>query len=170
MTGKRKIVSSAHLVSDDAGELSEFEYGLIVCANAFDRWKVRCARAAGLQDVGALDVQILHTLNSRGRDKTLAELCLILNIEDTHTVNYSLKKLIRLGLVDAGRHGKERHYRTTASGHEACRQYRSVREDCLVEVYRALGTQDEAEVRNLAQALRALSGLYDQASRAATSL
>ena len=33
--GKKKIVSSAHLVARDAPELLEFEYGLMVSANAF---------------------------------------------------------------------------------------------------------------------------------------
>ena len=33
--GRRRIVSSAHLVSDKAAELSEVEYGLIVASNAF---------------------------------------------------------------------------------------------------------------------------------------
>ena len=32
------IVSSAHLVSERSAEMSEFEYGLIVAGNAFNRW------------------------------------------------------------------------------------------------------------------------------------
>ena len=39
--GRRRIVSSAHLVSDKAAELSEVEYGLIVASNAFGLWTVR---------------------------------------------------------------------------------------------------------------------------------
>ncbi len=42
-----KIVSSSHLVSERAGELSEFEFGLTVLHNAFNRWMVRCMSAAG---------------------------------------------------------------------------------------------------------------------------
>ena len=45
MAGKNqdrsRIVSSAHLVSDKAAELSEVEYGLIVAGNAFGVWTVR---------------------------------------------------------------------------------------------------------------------------------
>ena len=47
MAPKRGIVSSSHLVSERAAELSQFEYGLIMASNAFNRWTVRCMAAAG---------------------------------------------------------------------------------------------------------------------------
>lgn len=37
-SGRTKIVSSEHLVAEDAAELSEFEYGLIASSSAFNRW------------------------------------------------------------------------------------------------------------------------------------
>ena len=47
MSAKRAIiVSSAHLVSESAAELSEVEYGLIVANNAFGLWCVRGTAAA----------------------------------------------------------------------------------------------------------------------------
>ena len=165
---RRPIVSSAHLVSERAAELSEFEYGLIVAAHAFQRWVVRCMAAAGA-DLGALDVLVLHSVNHRERPKRLADLCFVLNVEDTHTVNYALKKLVRAGLVDKRRAGKESLYATSARGRELCAGYRAVREDCLVESLAALGI-DAAATGDLADLLRALSGLYDQAARAASSL
>ncbi len=172
--GRRAIVSSAHLVSEKAGALSEFEYGLIVAANAFNRWIVRGMAAAGLQDLGALDVLVLHSVNHRTREKKLADLCFVLNVEDTHTVTYALKKLTRLGLIARARRGKEIFYRTTEAGQEACARYRAVREDCLVAAFGAFAgggaaTMDE-EVGEAAELLRALSGLYDQAARSAASL
>ena len=44
-----------------------------------------------------------------------------------------------------------------------------MREDCLMETLAGLGA-DHKEIGELAATLRALSGLYDQASRAAASL
>ena len=49
--------------------------------------------AAGMPGSGPLDVMVLHTVNHRDRPKKLADICFTLNIEDTHTVNYALKKL-----------------------------------------------------------------------------
>ena len=95
MTGKtrNRIVSSAHLVAEEAAETSELEYGLCVATNAFNQWIVRNMAAAGVPGSGPLDVMVLHTVNHRDRPKKLADICFTLNIEDTHTVNYALKKL-----------------------------------------------------------------------------
>ncbi|MBE9552160.1 MAG: winged helix DNA-binding protein [Proteobacteria bacterium] len=165
-----KIVSSAHLADGGAPALSEFEYGLFISGNAFDRWIVRCMSGAGYPDFSPLEVMVVHTVNHRARDKRLADICFVLNIEDTHLVNYALKKLVKAGLVEAEKRGKETAYRTTKQGAEACARYRTVRELCLVETVKALGNFDEDEIAAVARFLRALSGLYDQAARAATSL
>jgi predicted MarR family transcription regulator len=172
--GGRPIVSSAHLVSERAAELSAFEFGLIIAGNAFERWIVRCMAAAGEGDLGPLDVLVLHSVNHRGRDKKLADICFVLNVEDSHTVTYALKKLLRLGLVRAAKSGKETLYAASPAGRAACERYRRVREDCLTAAYEAFsgGRRDELnqQVGAAADLLRALSGLYDQAARAATSL
>lgn len=174
MTAGRSIVSSAHLVSEKAAGLSEFEYGLFVASNAFARWIVRCMAAAGYPELGALDVWVLHSVNHRERAKKLADLCFVLNVEDTHTVNYALKKLARLGLVAGERRGKEIFYTASEAGQEACAKYREVREACLVQAFEAMAGEGVAaldrDVSDAANLLRALSGLYDQAARSATSL
>ncbi len=170
MNAKRKIVSSAHLVASGAPELSEFEYGLMVSANAFNRWVGRCMAAAGAPELGTLDILVLHTVNHRGRAKRLADICFTLNVEDTHLVNYALKKLVKTGLVATGKRGKETHYATTGHGDALCQRYAEVREACLIETVAALGGLENAEIGHAASVLRALSGLYDQAARAATSL
>lgn len=164
------IVSSSHLVSEHSAETSEFEYGLIVAGNAFNRWIVRCMTAAGLADLSALEVMLLHSVNHRARDKSLADIGFVLNIEDTHIVNYALKKLLRLGLVERGKRGKEVTYRTSTQGKDAVQRYRVIREDCLIRSLEVLGTVDHKQIGEAASLLRALSGLYDQAARAATSL
>lgn len=166
----RRIVSSTHLVSERASELSEFEYGLIVSSNAFERWVSRCMAAAGVPDLSALDVLVLHSVNHRARDKRLADICFVLNIEDQHLVNYALKKLEKLGLVARSRRGKEVFWATSEAGRAACERYREVREACLVEALGALGGMGGADIGDVARILRALSGLYDQAARSATSL
>jgi predicted MarR family transcription regulator len=130
--------------------------------------------AAGQEDLGRLDGLVLHSVNHRSRDKKLADICFMLNVEDAHTVSYSLKKLVRLGLVEGTRRGKEIHYSASDTGREACERYRQVREDCLVAAIKIFAGQREnelnREVGELADLLRALSGIYDQAARAATSL
>lgn len=163
------IVSSEHLASPDSWHLSEFEYGMIIAHNAFTRWMIRCMNAAGYKDFSPLDVLVLHNVNHRQREKRLVDICFVLHIEDHHTVNYSLKKLVKLELVQKEKRGKEIFYTTTSAGSEACKKYREIRERCLTSVYRSL-EQEGDEVSEAASLLRLLSGLYDQASRSAASL
>ncbi len=163
------IVSSEHLTSPDSWPLSEFEYGMIIAHNAFARWMIRCMHAAGYADFSTLDVLVLHNLNHRNRPKRLVDICFVLHVEDQHTVNYSLKKLVKGELVAREKHGKEIFYSTTALGTEACTKYREIRERCLTSAYRSLD-KDGSEISQAAALLRLMSGLYDQASRAASSL
>lgn len=170
MSSPHPIVSSAHLVSERSAELSQFEYGLIVASNAFNRWVTRCMAAAGVPDMSTTEILVLHSVNHRARDKRLSDISFVLNIEDVHIVNYALKKLHAQGLVDRVRRGKEVIYRTSEKGREVVAKYREIRESCLISAFGALGTVDNAQIGEAAGLLRALSGLYDQASRSATSL
>ena len=155
------IVSSGHLAAGAMPALSEFEFALSMTAHAFQRWIVRGMAAAGLPDMSPLDVIVLHNVNHRGKAKRLADICLVLNIEDTHLVNYSLKK--------SGRKGKEKTVAITPAGEEACRRYAQVREQILVKSVLASGA-DPGRLSDIAAAMRSLSGQYDQAARAAASL
>ena len=165
----RLFVSSSHLVSPRSRELSEFEFGLILVSNAFHRWVVRCMAAAGLKDLTPLEVLLLHHVNHRAREKKLADICFMLNIEDTHVVAYALKKLVGLGFMQTERRGKEVLFSTSAAGQEHIERYRQVREACLVAALAKDGNEN-ARLGELAAFLRFLSGMYDQAARAATSL
>ncbi|MBU4518830.1 MAG: winged helix DNA-binding protein, partial [Gammaproteobacteria bacterium] len=131
------IVSSAHLVSPQSAEMSEFEFGLIVASNAFHRWVVHCMSAAGLKDLMPLDVLVLHHVSHRARDKRLSDICFIMNIEDTHLVNYSLKKLVSLGVVVSSKSGKEVTYAATEAGSVSVQRYREIREQCLSQALHA---------------------------------
>lgn len=161
------IVSSSHLVSPASVELSELEFGLIVAWNAFSRWAVRCMAAAGCPDLTVTDVLVLHHLQHRARNKKLADICFVLNYEDTHVVAYALKKLVAAGLVAAEKQGKEVFYAPTPQGEAHVQAYREVREACLVA---NLDAERNPDLGELARLLRTMSGLYDQAARAATSL
>ena len=135
--------------------------------NAFSRWAVRCMAAAGCADLTITDVLLLHHLSHRARNKKLADIGFVLNYEDTHVVAYSLKKLVAAGLVAPRSRARRCSTARRASGEAFVRQYRAVREECLVK---SLDTELNADIGELARLLRTMSGMYDQAARAATSL
>ncbi|MEP7139214.1 MAG: winged helix DNA-binding protein [Caldimonas sp.] len=165
--GAPGIVSSSHLVSARSVELSELEFGLIVAWNAFSRWAVRCMSASGCPELTITDVLVLHHICHRARNKKVGDICFVLNVEDTHIVAYSLKKLVGAGLALPAKVGKEVFYSPTAEGERAVARYREVREACLIA---NLDTDRNADIGETARLLRTMSGLYDQAARAATSL
>ncbi len=163
------IVSSAHLAAGAAPGLSEVEFGLILAGHAFERWMVRCMAAAGVPDLSSIEVLVLHSVRHRDKPKKIADLCLVLGIEDTHVVTYAIKKLEASGLVASKRAGKEKLIAATKAGAEACARYHAVRERLLVRPVKSTGPP-EPVLSEIGALLRALSGHYDQAARAAASL
>lgn len=166
--GKRAIVSSAHLADGASPALSELEFSLTLAAAAYQRWIVRCAVAAGLT-LAPLEVLILHTVRHRDRAKRIADIALVLDVEDTHLVTYALRKLERAGLVATHRAGKDKLVAATDAGRDFCAQYRDVRERVLAAAVVADGL-DSARLSDAADLLRRLSGQYNQAARAAATL
>ena len=167
---QKAIVSSAHLADGEEGwQLSELEYAMTMTYNAFSRWMTHCMGAAGYKDFNPLDILILHNINHRGKEKRLSDIAFMLNIEDTHTVNYAVKKLVKAELVLGRKVGKEIFYQTTELGQEVCQNYANVRQTCLLDAAEAT-ERDFGEISRVAKVLRGISGLYDQASRSAASL
>lgn len=166
---ERRIVSSRHLAEGDGWEASELEYGMIIAFNAFTRWMSRCMAAAGNSDLTPLEILVLHNTNHRDREKRLTDICFLLNIEDTHTVNYALRKLLKSGLLTAEKRGKEVFYSTSSEGADLCEVYRKIRKSCFLDGMARMEINGD-DLREMAAGLRAMSGQYDQASRAAASL
>nr|WP_321454959.1 winged helix DNA-binding protein [uncultured Cohaesibacter sp.] len=163
------VVAASHLASGAMPALSEVEFAVTMMVNAYHRWIQRCMAASGTEGLAPLDVIVLHSVNHRGRSKTLSDICLVLNVEDTHTVSYSLKKLENAGLVKSGKRGKEKIAEITPAGEQTCLEYKKLREALLVKPMKALGL-DEADLSQLATVLRMISGNYDQAARAAAAM
>lgn len=167
--GALRILSAAHLAEGAHPELSELEFGIIVANNAFQRWITRCMAAAGAQELGPTDILVLHHVHHRGRGKRLADICFTLNYEDTHVVNYALKKLMGMELIQGTRNGKEVFYATSRQGTDLLARFREVRRECLLQSVDS-ELDDAQELSRIASRLRFLSGIYDQAARAASSL
>ena len=148
--------------------LSEYEFGLTMAFNAFSRWMVRCMTAAGAPGMSPLEVQVLHSVNHRNREKTLTDLCLLLDVEEVHNVAYALKKLEKKKLLESGKRGSEKTVCVTPEGALLCRRYREVREDLLVRTVQMLSRSEDG-ISDLSALLRGLSGTYDQAARAAAA-
>lgn len=163
------IVSSAHLAEGGSPGMSEVEYGLILASHAFSRWMVRCMAAAGLPGLSPIEVLILHSIRHRDREKKLADICLVLDIEDTHIATYAIRKLENAGLLTTGKAAKEKTVMITARGADACARYAQIRERLLV-ASTANARPSEETLSEVAALLRFMSGAFNQATRSAITL
>ncbi len=167
-SGLGPIVSSQHLAQGSSPGLSEMEFGVTQVFHAFSRWMVRCMTAAGQPGLSPVEILILHSIRHRDRAKTLADICLVLDIGDTHVASYAIRKLEAAGLVHTGRAGKEKTVRISEAGVELCTRYARIREELLVRGTSSGPSQEE--LSRMASILRYLSGCYDQAARAAATI
>ena len=167
-SGLGPIVSSQHLAQGSSPGLSEMEFGVTQVFHAFSRWMVRCMTAARQPGLSPVEILVLHSIRHRDRPKTLADICLVLDIGDTHVASYAIRKLEAAGLVHTGRAGKEKTVRISDAGLELCTRYARVREELLLRGT-FLGPSQE-ELSHMASVLRHLSGCYDQAARAAATI
>lgn len=162
------VVSSAHLAAGRSPALSELEFGLNLISTAYHRWLMRCSAAAGAA-LSPLEVLILHTVRHRDRPKRIADIMLVLDIEDTHLATYALRKLETAGYVGTQRAGKEKLITATDEGRAFCDRYAEIREQLLVHGVLSTSAGD-SDLSEIAERLRGLSGQYNQAARAAATL
>jgi len=150
----------------DAQRLSTFEYDLITVMFGFFRWIETCMNASDVIGLNSLDILIMHALNRRPKGQRLSEIGVVMNIDDTHLIAYSLKKLMNAKLVEATRTGRERIFVTTAEGDAACATYHRIREKFLVREV-AKRENDFNQFEKVAAKLSDLASMYDRAGRAA---
>ena len=152
--------------SEVSRQLSALEFAIINLMYGYQRWVEICMEAVPLRGLAALDILVLHAVNHRAHRRRLAEICMVLNIGDSHLVSYALKKLVAAALVVVEQHGRERLYASTPAGDAACLAYRKVRERHLVPGL-AVVSESRGNLAREAVFLRTLSGIYDQAGRLA---
>lgn len=155
--------------SDKCRELSNLEFELVIASHAFGRWTMRCMAAAGGRNMTVTEILVLHHVSHLGHESKLADICFVLNIEDTHVVTYALKKLANLDLVSSHRSGKEVFWSATEVGRILCERYRQMREALLIREFFGVAEKD-VHIGDLARLLRSLSELYDQGARTAASI
>ena len=147
--------------------LGEVEIAAASAGHAMQRWIMSCTRAAGQDRLALVDVLVLHYLAHRPGPERLADLRFALDIEDTHVVAYSVRKLCSRGLITARRVGKDKTYSPSQLGREHVQRFEEVRTQRLLAQLQSI---EPDRLQELGRYFKTMSGLYDQAARAASSL
>ncbi len=152
----------------EAEQLTELELTLTVLWNSVRRWMSQRGNSNEVNGLSELDVFLLHLLVYRNRQLRAIDLAFALSIDDMHLVTYSLKKLLRIGMVSSTKIGKEVFYKSTDKGREHYEDFHADRRAYL-EPAMSFIPQEGVDIAKVNQFLRALSGMYEQAARAAAS-
>lgn len=150
-----------------AAALSRFEQVLESTANSFHKWTMRGMALAGHSDLSPLAIMILNIAAQSAYPRTMADICLVLGIEDVHLARYAIQKLTDTGLITTGRLGKEKTVVVTEDGAAASKRFHAIRNRLLNDAIASATAK--VGLTEITSVLRAASGAYDQARHSAAS-
>lgn len=165
--GSAPGTTSWHLGRTPAeADLASLEFTLMAAGAAFERYVTQISLLIGEPELTYNEIVILHVIRMYDRPKDATTIARLVNRDDLANVQYTLRKLVSVGLVKKIRSGVTAHYVTTPAGTEWTERYASLRSRLLID----LMTPAEIAEENLAEVARRLTRLtvlYDSSSRSA---
>lgn len=149
--------------------LTELEIALFRTHAAFDAWQHHSQAAAADEAVNRTDSMVLNIVRMKERSKTAAEITRLLNRDDISNIQYSLRKLVKMGLIRIARASRQKTkaYEVTERGRDATGLHAELRRELLTKtIGRVKDWQTRAE--DAAELLDHLRALYEHASMVVT--
>jgi predicted MarR family transcription regulator len=148
---------------------TEFEWAMLRWHEAFDRYNRQALNMLGLATVSIPEMSILHIVRLHDRAKPASMIANLLNRDDVQNIQYSLRKLMGLKLIQKAKDGsgKNSNVEVTDKGRQVCDEVASIRRQLLIQ---QIGQLENGEARLLfaAKTVSMLIGLYDEAGRVST--
>ncbi len=150
-------------------EVTEAEYSLMRAYEGFGRWQQECLGSVIEHALSGPENALLHIIRMHDRPKSIKDLAWMTNRDDIPNIQYSLRKLIKAGLVrrsGSGRAGVT--YSASERGIEVTDQYAKLRKTLLVQ---ALSNVPDFDTRlsEAARTFELLTGIYEQVARIAAT-
>ena len=141
------------------------EYSLIRTFGALERWMAECQGAAAHMPMSSTDNLVLNAIRMREVPKGLSELARFLNRDDVSNIQYSLRKLQRVGLIEKNSSKKRRgaSYQVTEKGRKVTDEFARLRRKLLIAAVPTL-TDWEEQVATTRRVLELMHGVYENAS------
>lgn len=131
--------------------------------NRVNLWVETCNEVANNSSLSFLDFFILHTIAANDIRKPMSVIGIALGKEDNFNVNYSFKKLIKIGYIEKIKdhnNPKSILYKATAMGIKNIDNYNNIRD----RIYKNIVTKDNAKiVTDLLKLLKKVRGMYNTA-------
>jgi predicted MarR family transcription regulator len=155
--------------TDDEVKITEFELSLWRVFYGFLRWQEDCENCANNSDINGHDLAILHVIRMRDRAKSIYDIGRLLNREDNFNIQYSIRKLEKLGFVQKAKaktNKKMGLYEITEAGIKDTDAYTAARRSVLLEMFKK---EKGLKVEETTETLSKIKAIYDEAGRVAAS-
>lgn len=170
---KAKAETSTWHLSKTATELSlsDFEFALLQTAAAFERWAIQVDRLAsmGTGPLNFNEIVLLNMVRMHDQPKDAATLARLVNREDVPNVQYNLRKLVSIGLIERVKVGQATFFKTTQLGREHTDAFAELRRSGLLEDMVPID-KNMRQLEGATQLLQLVTGFYDSAARESATL
>lgn len=155
--------------NNDEIALTELEIALFRTFAAFDAWQHHSQVAAADESLNRTDCMVLNIVRMKDRAKTAAEITRLLNRDDISNIQYSLRKLEKLSLIQIARPHKKKSkaYEATEKGRNATEMHAQLRRELMTKAASQMKNW-QARAEDAAELLDHLRALYEHASMVVT--
>ena len=147
--------------------VTRFEQGLICASAAFYRfYGVLLGREGRVRNISGQDNAILQQIMAASRPLAVTDIARFANRDDIANIQYSLKKLLRAGLIEkAGRtSARETSYVVTELARHWTRDFLTLRRQLFTDPAARMPNFDD-QLEKSAHLLNLIAGFYDHGTR-----
>lgn len=157
--------NSWHLAeNEDETNITELELLLWRSFHGFLRWQESCELAVNGNSLTGNELSILHVVRMKERPKSIQDIARILNREDIYNIGYSVRKLLKMGLLEKSKESSAKNvmFQATKEGITNTDNLARARKEILISLF---GKKPRIDLPNLIQELSKIMTLYDEAAR-----
>lgn len=166
-----KYYRSWHLAKNSIEyKVTEFEWSIIRFHEAFARWVAAASAVVIEGDIKFAEYVIIQVIRMQDRPKNSATIARMINRDDLANVQYSLRKLESVGLIQKTRErGRKTYaYAVTLLGQKVTDDYATLRSELLIENLKAIADLDD-RITKTTQFMSVLTGIYEEMSRSSAT-
>jgi predicted MarR family transcription regulator len=171
-SNKRPTKVASHLsTTPHEFAVTQFEQGLICAAAAFYRfYGALLGREGHIYNISGQDNVILQQIMAASRPLALADIARFANRDDIANIQYSLKKLLRAGLIEkaAKTSARETSYKVTARARDWTTEFTALRRQLFTDPSAQILDFDD-QLDKAGRLLNTIAGFYDHGTRVMSS-
>jgi predicted MarR family transcription regulator len=151
--------------------VTQFEQGLLCAAAAFSRfYGALLGREGHIRNLSGQDNVILQQIMAASRPLAVADIARFANRDDIANIQYSLKKLLRAGLIEktSKTSARETSYTGTALAREWTKEFTALRRRLFTDPSANILDFDD-QLDKAGRLLNTIAGFYDHGTRIMSS-